>query len=163
MNDIFKALSEPFSLPKQFNTTVGFDEILKRLAVISSDSLGKIPTYPPYNIRKVSENKYVIEIAVAGFGQQDLEIEMKDGVLSVKGSVEAKDAADYLFKGIADRAFTRQFTLADTVEVKNADLINGMLKIWLERFIPEEKKAKKVPINEAGNSTKQFLTEKYEK
>jgi molecular chaperone IbpA len=162
MNDIFKAFAEPFSLPKQFNTTVGFDEILKRVAS-ATENFPKIPTYPPYNIRKVDENKYVIEIAVAGFGQQDLEIELKEGVLSVKGSVEAKDATDYLFKGIADRAFTRQFTLADTVEVKNADLINGMLKIWLERFVPEEKKPKKVPINEKTDSTKQFLTEKYEK
>lgn len=162
MNDIFKSLTEPLSLPKQFNTTVGFDEIIKRLAT-ATENFPKMATYPPYNIRKVAENKYVIEIAVAGFGQQDLEIEMKEGVLSVKGSVESKDATDYLFKGIADRAFTRQFTLADTVEVKNADLINGMLKIWLERFIPEEKKAKKVPINEKESTTKQFLTEKYDK
>lgn len=162
MNDIFKSLTEPFSFPKQFNTTVGFDEIIKRLAT-ATENFPKMATYPPYNIRKVAENKYVIEIAVAGFGQQDLEIEMKEGVLSVKGSVESKDATDYLFKGIADRAFTRQFTLADTVEVKNADLINGMLKIWLERFIPEEKKAKKVPINEKESTTKQFLTEKYDK
>jgi molecular chaperone IbpA len=162
MNDIFKALAEPFSLPKQFNTTVGFDEILKRVAA-ASENFPKIPTYPPYNIRKVDENKYVIEIAVAGFGQQDLEIELNEGVLSVRGSVESKDATDYLFKGIADRAFTRSFTLADTVEVKNADLINGMLKIFLERFIPEEKKSKKININGEDRSTKQFLTEKYGK
>lgn len=166
MNDIFKGFTDPFSLPKQFNTTVGFDEILKRVAA-ATENFPKIPTYPPYNIRKVDENKYVIEIAVAGFGQQDLEIELKEGVLSVKGSVESKDATDYLFKGIADRAFNRQFTLAETVEVKNADLINGMLKIWLERFVPEEKKPKKVPINETNtektSSTKQFLSETYEK
>jgi molecular chaperone IbpA len=162
MNDFLKHLNDPFSFPKQFNTTVGFDEILKRLAT-ASENFPKLSAYPPYNIRKVDDNKYVIEIAVAGFGQQDLEIELKEGVLSVKGNVESKDATDYLFKGIADRAFTRTFTLADTVEVKNADLINGMLKIWLERFIPEEKKAKKVPINDAESSTKQFLTEKYGK
>jgi molecular chaperone IbpA len=162
MNDIFKQLTEPFSLPKQFNTTVGFDEILKRVA-LATENFPKVPTYPPYNIRKIGENKYVIEIAVAGFGQQDLEIELKEGVLSVRGSVESKDATDYLFKGIADRAFTRAFTLADTVEVKNADLINGMLKIFLERFIPEEKKPKKIIINDEETSTKQFLTEKYVK
>ena len=162
MNDFFKQLGDPFSLPKQFNTTIGFDEILKRVAA-TAENFPKMPTYPPYNIKKIGENKYVIEIAVAGFGQQDLEIELKEGVLSVKGSVEAKDAADYLFKGISDRAFTRQFTLADTVEVKNADLINGMLKIFLERFIPEEKKPKKININGEETSTKQFLAEKYEK
>jgi molecular chaperone IbpA len=107
----------------------------------------------------------VIEIAVAGFGQQDIEIELIDGVLSVKGNLESKDATDYIFKGIADRAFTRNFTLSESIEVKNADLINGMLKIWLERFIPEEKKARKININEGSkeNATKQFLTEKYQK
>lgn len=163
MVDAFlKNLSDPFSLPKTFNTTVGFDEILKRLATVS-ENLPKISAYPPYNIVKVDDNKYVIEIAVAGFGKQDLEIELKEGVLTVKGNIDAKDTAfDFLYKGIADRAFTRSFTLADTVEVKNADLINGMLKIWLERFIPEEKKAKKIDINDGdttASTSKQFLRE----
>lgn len=148
----------PFNLPKQFNTTIGFEPILKRLSEIS-ESFPKIPTYPPYNIKKVDENKYVIEIAVAGFGKQDIEVELQDGTLTVRGNVSSEEA-DYIYKGIAERAFTRQFTLADTVEVKNADLINGMLKIWLERFIPEEKKPKKINIGEAETSSKQLLTEK---
>jgi molecular chaperone IbpA len=157
---------DPFSFPKQFNTTVGFEPILKRLAQIT-ETMPKIPTYPPYNIKKIDDNKYVIEMAVAGFGKQDLELELQDGTLTIKGNISSEDA-DYLYKGIAERGFTRQFTLADTVEVKNADLINGMLKIWLERFIPEEKKAKKINIgattNESahnGEPTKQFLSEKY--
>jgi len=156
---------DPFSFAKQFNTTIGFEPILKRLAEMS-EAMPKIPTYPPYNIKKVDENKYVIELAVAGFGKQDLELELQDGTLTIKGNVSSEDA-DYIYKGIAERAFTRQFTLADTVEVKNADLINGMLKIWLERFIPEEKKPKKINIgttNESahnGEPTKQFLSEKY--
>lgn len=154
-----KLLFDPFSFPKQFNTTVGFEPILKRLAEMA-ETMPKMQTYPPYNIKKVDENKYVIELAVAGFGRQDLELELQDGTLTVKGSVNSEDG-DYLYKGIAERAFTRQFTLADTVEVKNADLINGMLKIWLERFIPEEKKPKKINIGETESSTKQFLTEKY--
>lgn len=157
---------DPFSFSKQFNTTVGFEPILKKLAEIS-DTMPKIPTYPPYNIRKVDENKYVIELAVAGFGKQDLEIEIQDGTLKIAGNVQNEDTDDnYIFKGIAARAFTRSFTLADTVEVKNADLINGMLKIWLERFIPEDKKPKKINIGETSNdhngeATKQFLSEKY--
>jgi len=157
---------DPFSLSKQFNTTVGFEPIFKLLAEMS-ESMPKIPTYPPYNIKQTGENTYVIEIAVAGFGKQDLELELQDGKLTVKGSIStAPEIDDYIFKGIAERAFTRQFTLADTVEVKNADLINGMLKIWLERFIPEEKKPKKIPIggDEAQikqGSVQQFLTEKY--
>jgi molecular chaperone IbpA len=157
---------DPFSFPKQFNTTVGFEPILKKLAEIS-ETFPKIPTYPPYNIKKTGENTYVIELAVAGFGKQDLELELQDGTLTIKGNVSSEDA-DYIYKGIAERAFTRQFTLADTVEVKNADLINGMLKIWLERFIPEENKPKKINIgpttNESGHNgepTKQFLSEKY--
>lgn len=175
---------DPFSFSKQLNTTIGFEPIIKKLAEMT-ESMPKIPTYPPYNIRQVDENKYVIEMAVAGFGKQDIELELQDGKLTVKGSVTTDDG-DYLYKGIADRAFTRHFTLADTVEVKNADLINGMLKIWLERFIPEHKKPKKIPINtgavgssevvdvpEGANgpggpqgpkpdtATQQFLSEKY--
>lgn len=155
---------DPFSFSKQLNTTVGFEPMLKKFSELA-ESMPKIPTYPPYNIKKVDENKYVIEMAVAGFGKQDLELELQDGTLTVKGNI-ATDDAEYLYKGIAERAFTRQFTLADTVEIKNADLINGMLKIWLERFIPEEKKPKKINIGETpsehnGEPTKQFLSEKY--
>jgi molecular chaperone IbpA len=148
---------DPFDFSKQFNTTIGFEPILKRLAEIN-EAFPKVPTYPPFNIKKVDENKYILEMAVAGFGKQDIEIELEDGNLTVKGSVTS-DEADYLYKGIAERAFTRQFTLADSVEVKNADLINGMLKIWLERFIPEEKQPKKIPIGETTSTTKQFLSE----
>lgn len=160
-----KSIYDPFSFstfPKTFNTTVGFEPIIKKLAELT-ESMPKLPTYPPYNIKKTGENTYVIEMAVAGFGKQDLELELQDGTLTIKGSVNSEDA-DYIYKGIAERAFTRQFTLADTVEVKNADLINGMLKIWLERFIPDEKKPKKISIGEAEHNsepTKQFLAEKY--
>lgn len=152
---------DPFS----FGTTlaksaIGFDPVIKKLHQVM-DNMPKIPTYPPYNIRKVDDNKYVIEIAVAGFGKQDIEIEMLDGTLTVKGNINSDEAPeDYIFKGIADRAFTRHFTLADSVEVKNADLVNGLLKIWLERFIPEDKKPKKINIGETSAKTdKQFLAE----
>lgn len=149
---------DPFSFPDLSKQSVGFDSVFKKLNTLT-ENLPKIPTYPPYNIRKVDENKYVIEIAVAGFGRQDLEIELQEGVLTIKGQVqtESVESNEYIFKGIADRAFTRQFTLADTVEVKNADLINGMLKIWLERFIPEEKKPKKIDINANGDNKQEFL------
>lgn len=162
------SLLDPFAFTK---SAIGFDDVFKRLTTLS-ESLPKIPTYPPYNIRKVDETKYVIELAVAGFGKQDIELELQDGVLTIKGQTSTdNNDTEFLFKGIADRAFTRQFTLADTVEVKNAELINGMLKVWLERFIPEEKKPKKIDINDAGekaveksygeklHDTKQFLSE----
>lgn len=152
---------DPFSfgsaLPKQLNTAIGFEPIFKKMAEMV-EAAPKLTTYPPYNIKKIDDSKYVIEMAVAGFGRQDLELVLEDGKLTVKGSVSSDDG-EYLYKGIADRAFTRQFTLADTVEIKNADLINGMLKIWLERFIPEDKKPKKIEIGETTENTKQLLTE----
>lgn len=147
---------EPFSFNK---VSVGFDDMFKRLRDMS-ESLPKIPSYPPYNIKKIEDNKYVIEIAVAGFGQQDIEVEMNEDTLTVRGQIESKlEEADYIFKGIADRSFKRSFTLADSVEVKNAELLNGMLKIWLERFIPEEKKPKKIPVSSDSKSNKKLLTE----
>ena len=152
---------DPFSfaggLPK---TAIGFDTILKRLQE-ASEYAPKIPSYPPYNIKKVDDEHFVIEIALAGFGKQNLDIELKDDTLTVSGRLE-NDDKDYIFKGIADRAFTRQFTLADTVVVKNAEMANGLLKIFLERFIPEEKKARKVDIFDpfgVAETTKQLLTE----
>lgn len=159
MNNLNKVpYFDPFSFPDLTKNAIGFDQIVKKLGEIT-ENLPKIPTYPPYNIKKIDENKYVIEVAVAGFGQQDLELELQEGTLTIKGNTVASSypGSEYLFKGIADRAFTRQFTLADTVVVKNADLVNGMLRVALERFIPEDKKAQKININEGGKSEKQFL------
>ena len=149
---------DPFSFPDLSKNAIGFDQIFKKIGEIT-ENLPKIPTYPPYNIRKVDENKYVIEIAVAGFGTQDLELELQEGTLTVKGNTVSSSypGSEYIFKGIADRAFTRQFTLADTVVVKNADLVNGMLKIMLKRFIPKNNKPQNININEFGKSEKQFL------
>ena len=141
----YNHLTDPFGFSRLTKDTVGFDEIFKRLSTFT-EPLAKIPTYPPYNIKKTAENTYVIEVAVAGFGKQDIELTLEDGVLTVKGQVSAEDPHDYLFKGIANRAFTRSFTLADTVKVQNAELLNGMLKVWLERFIPEDKKPQKIEI-----------------
>lgn len=167
--------SDPFSFANTFTknflpSSVGFDDMFRNLETVTRSVQKGLSSYPPYNIKKVEDNKYVIELAVAGFGKQDLELELKEGVLSVKGRTSLdtalKDGVEqtYLYKGIADRAFTRQFTLADTVEIKNAELINGMLKVWLENIIPESKKPKKIDITDRAEdasapSTKQFLTE----
>ena len=135
---------DPFTFSKQFNTTVGFEPILKRLSEMS-ETMPKIPTYPPYNIRKVDENKYVIEMAVAGFAKSDIEVTLEGNKLVVKGNTadnEVEVPENYIFKGIANRAFTRSFVLNDEVEVKDAEMINGMLKIALERLVPEAKKPK---------------------
>jgi molecular chaperone IbpA len=133
--------------------SVGFDKSFKLLAD-QLETIGKnVPGYPPYNIKKVDDNKYVIELAVAGFAKTDLEITLDGGKLTVAG--KTKDASDldnanvyYFYKGIAERAFTRTFTLADSVEIKDAEMINGILKVWLENIIPDSKKPKKIDIKD---------------
>ena len=137
---------------------VGFDEQFSKMQKLHDDITKNIPNYPPYNIRKTGESTYTIEVAVAGFGQNEIDIEIDGGKLVVKGNISSQDQEDnFLFKGIAARAFTRTFALDDQIEVKDAELFNGMLKIFLERLIPEEKKPKKVAVK--SKDSKQLLTE----
>lgn len=143
---------------------VGFDETFNRLAKFHDDVTKNIPNYPPYNIKKVDDNKYVIELAVAGFAKHELELELSDNVLTVKGASNIDSLVNdgvnqtYLYKGISDRAFTRKFNLADTIEIKDAEYINGMLKVFLERIIPEHKKPKKIEVKDSPQD-KRFLVE----
>ncbi len=127
---------------------VGFDEQFGRLAKLHADLTKQITNYPPCNVRKVDDTHYVIELAVAGFGKQDIDVEMEDGKLVVTGKTQADTTPDenYLFRGIANRGFTRAFVLNDRVEVQNAELVNGMLRIALERLVPEAAKPKKVAV-----------------
>jgi molecular chaperone IbpA len=137
---------------------VGFDDQFSKMQKLHDDLTKNIPNYPPYNIKKIDDTHYTIEIAVAGFAQNEIDIEIDGGKLVVKGNVASQEADDnFLFKGIAARAFTRTFALNDQVEVKDAEMFNGMLKIALERLIPEEKKPKKVPVKTKGE--KQLLQE----
>ena len=106
------------------------------------------PSFPPYNLKKVSDNKYVVEMAVAGFGKQDIEITLDDNKMIIKGNTSNDDEGTTLHKGIADRAFTRTFSLADNVVIENAQMTNGILKIWLDHIIPESNKPKKIEIEE---------------
>lgn len=152
----------PFDFDKFDRHFVGFDRMFDRLTKFNDQfGIAKLPNYPPYNIKKTGENTYVIEMAVAGFGKSDIELILDDGKLTVNGklSVDAEDMV--IYQGISNREFTRQFSLADTIEVKNADLINGMLKVWLENIIPEHKKPKKIEIGEGEKprSKKKLLTE----
>ena len=103
------------------------------------------------NIRKDEEDKYTIEMAVAGFSQDDLEVELKEGVLTIRSKTD-KDEKDYLHRGIARRAFSRSFTLSDDMIVKGADLVNGMLTIDLEKIVPEEKKSRLIEIGQTVES-----------
>lgn len=141
---------------------VGFDDQYNRMAKLHDDLTKNIPNYPPYNIKKTGDNTYAIELAVAGFGRQDIEIELADGKLIVKGNLSDNSDENFLFKGIANRAFTRTFALDDQIEVQDAEMINGMLRIFLERIIPEHKKPKKIEVKEADKSSKkkpELLTE----
>jgi molecular chaperone IbpA len=139
---------------------VGFDKVADKMANIA-DQTAKLSNvnYPPYNVKKVDENKYIVEMAVAGFGKQDIEIELADDKLIIKGNVESGEPAEQdtkgewtwpqvLYQGLAMRPFTRTFSLADNVEIRGANLLNGILKISLEAIIPEHKKPKKIEIQE---------------
>lgn len=156
---VYKTLPALFDSIKDFDKFyVGFDDQFNKLAKIHDDLTKNIPNYPPYNIKKVDENKYVIELAVAGFAKQDVEITLENNKLIVKGNA-ADDTDNFIFKGIANRAFTRTFALDDQIEIKDAAMLNGMLKIALERIIPEHRKPKKIEIKDSNVSDKQFLTE----
>lgn len=142
---------------------VGADKLAQKMQE-TVDHIAKTSTaYPPFNLKKVDENKYVVEVAVAGFGKQDVELTLDGGKLVIKGQTTldtlTQDGIDiqYLHKGIADRAFTRTFSLADNVEVKNAEMFNGILKIWLEHIIPEDKKPKKINIKDAEEKSNKTL------
>lgn len=128
---------------------VGWDDQIQRLTRIHDDLTKNIPNYPPCNIKKTDEDKYVIEMALAGFGKSDIEIELDGDKLQVRSNVanDTKDSLEnFIFKGISNRAFTRAFTLGDNVEVQNAEMLNGMLRIFLEKIIPEHKKPKKIEV-----------------
>lgn len=125
---------------------IGFDRMIDRMREQTPGQTN----YPPYNIVKTDENFYQLEIAIAGFNQEDLEIELKEGILTVEGRKERDDEKDYIHKGISARAFRRTFTLSDTIVVNGADLVDGILTIELENVIPEEKKPRKIEINRGG-------------
>ena len=135
-----------FDLNPLYRSTVGFDRLFGLLDSLAGDTRGE--TYPPYNIERTGENAYRITIAVASFGQDDLSIEAKENVLTVKGEkkAETEDDRDVLYRGIASRAFERRFQLADYVEVKGANLVNGLLHVDLVREIPEAMKPRTIAI-----------------
>jgi molecular chaperone IbpA len=127
-----------------FRSTVGFDHLFSMLDQAADASNG----YPPYNIARTDETHYSISVAVAGFAEKDLTVEVRDGVLTVTGKRdEAPNTSSYLYQGIAGRAFERRFQLAEHVEVRAAKLENGLLHIDLERVVPEEKKPRRIAIN----------------
>ena len=126
---------------------IGVDRLMDRMA--SNLSTPNDQGYPPYNVVKLDDNNFVIELAVAGFGKDSINLTVQDGVLSIEGSQETNDddEANYLHKGISSRKFRRTFDLADYVEVTDATVKDGVLKVTLERHIPEELKPREIPVN----------------
>ena len=132
-----------------FRSAIGFDRVPS--LIDSALRAGEtVNSYPPYNIEKTGGDAYRITMAVAGFTEDDLNVEVRDGVLIIKGTGSAeKDDTTYLHRGIARRAFERRFQLADHVEVKAADLVNGLLNIELVRELPEAMKPRTIQIGSA--------------
>jgi len=142
-----------YDLAPLYRNTVGFDRLFSMLdQFVGVDAA---PSYPPYNIERTGENAYRISIAVAGFTDRDLTIEVKENALSVRGEKKpAEDRkAEVLYQGIAARSFDRRFQLADGVQVVGAALENGLLHVDLVRETPEAKKPKLIPISSNGAQT----------
>ena len=135
-----------FDFAPFYRSTVGFDRLFSMLDQNGGDST---QSYPPYNIERTGENAYRVTVAVAGFAERELSLEVKENTLTIRGDKQTKEeAADaVLYRGIAARAFERRFQLADYVQVKGASLENGLLHVDLEREIPEAKKPRLIPIN----------------
>jgi molecular chaperone IbpA len=139
-----------------YRTMVGFDRLAGMMDRATRLDGGQ--GYPPYNIERLGEDTFRIELAVAGFGEDDLEIETEEGLLTVTGrkaGVEDEDsgeAREFLHRGIAERGFLRRFQLADHVIVTGAELVNGLLRIELVRELPEAKKPRKIAIGQAEGS-----------
>ena len=151
----FRAQHMPMNfgdMEKALGFTVGFDSMFDRLFGALDRPNASHQGYPPYNIRKDGETKYFIEMAVAGFSEDDLEVEVKEGILRVqsKHDENQKDETTYVHRGIAKRTFERNFTLSDDVIVKGCELVNGLLTVELEKVIPEEKKSRLIPIGKSG-------------
>jgi len=124
---------------------VGFDRVFDQLNNYASHNATS-SGFPPYNIRKEGDYSFVIDMALAGFSKNDIEVEVADGLLTVRSIKENDENDDSIYRGISYRKFNRKFTLADDIVVKDASLENGMLVISLERVVPEEKKPRKIEI-----------------
>tara|TARA_B100000945_G_C20377471_1_gene595369 strand:- start:920 stop:1378 length:459 start_codon:yes stop_codon:yes gene_type:complete len=132
-------------LERFMGLSIGFDSMFNRM--LNFPQSAQDSGFPPYNIRKVDEYKYVIELALAGFSESDIEVELEDGIVTVRSKEDKNtDETQYVHRGIAKRAFSKSWTLSDDVIVKGAEFDNGLLNISLEKVVPEEKKPRLIPI-----------------
>ena len=131
--------------------SVGFDSIFEEFDRLLESTERYNSNYPPYNIRKLNDSDYKIEVALAGYSRDDIELELKDSTLTVRNKTKEKIINDesngVIHKGISTRQFERSFTISEDIKVKNAELKNGLLNIDLERIIPDEKKPRLIDIN----------------
>jgi len=135
-----------FDLSPLYRSTVGFDSLASMLDQVA-DLDNEAATYPLYNITPTTENEYRITMAVAGFGKEDVQIEVRENTLSIRGEKKEADTdRTFLHRGIASRAFARRFQLADHVEVRGADVMEGLLSVDLEREVPERLKPRIIQI-----------------
>ena len=130
-----------FTLDKYMPYTIGFDSFFNTLDSLTGTD---IKGYPHYNIKKLNDNKWIIELAIAGFDKDNINIEVKDSIMTISGELDSSD--EYIYKGISSKKFSKSFTLAEYTEVKSAEMKNGILSISLEKNIPEDKKPQKVKI-----------------
>jgi molecular chaperone IbpA len=143
-----------FDLAPLYRSTVGFDRLF---SLLDRPGNFEAPTYPPYNIERTGENTYRVSVAVAGFTEADLSIEVKENALTIRGEKQAskqESQGEVLHQGIASRAFERRFQLADHVEVRGATLENGLLHVDLTRQIPEAMKPRQIPIGTGNGSVR---------
>ena len=125
------------------NFSIGFDRMFDSLNEVSKINTSN---FPPYNIRKIKDGKYQVEMALAGFSKSDIKCELQDGILTVEVKKEQKDSDNLIHQGIASRSVLRKFTLSEYMKVEDADFKDGMLKIKLYQDLPEEKKPKTIKI-----------------
>ena len=130
-----------FTLDKYMPYTIGFDSFFNTLDSITGTD---VKGYPHYNIKKIDNNSWTIELALAGFSKDNVNIEVKDNLMTISGELQSTD--DYIYKGISTKKFSKSFTLAEYTEVESAEMKNGILVINLEKNIPEDKKPQKVKI-----------------
>ena len=134
-----------------FRTAIGFDRLARQLE--TARTAPDVQSYPPYNIEKTGEDSYILTMAVAGFGPDDIEVVARDNTLTVSGRApQAEEGRAFLHRGIAGRAFERRFALADHIVVEGATLENGLLQLSLKRVVPEALKPRRIAV-QAGRPT----------
>jgi len=133
---------------------VGFEGLFDELERIHTSARSGNDNYPPHNIVKIDDEKFLIELAVAGFKESDISLEVKDGILKVKGESETDNEREYAWKGISSRKFEKSFRLSEFVVIDGADLENGILVVYARVELPEERRPRKIEIGSAGASKK---------